>query len=472
MAESIRRTVALAVAAWLLFLLLVGTAAYQSMHRLLDTATAVGETHRVLRLLEATYSRVADAEVGARGYVLTGDPPYLQAYQASRRAVAATLQELRAITGEGTPQRARIDRLEPLVGRRLGVLRETIDRRRDGFESALTIVRSGRGRALSDSIRTLIDEMERNEELVLVLQSDGERAWVRQVIGSIALSLATALAAGLLVLNVIRRDLAGRAAAARALRDAKESAEAANRAKSDFLARMSHELRTPLNSVIGFSNVLLKMRTVELGDDGRTYLERVRDNGMHLLTMIDDLLDIARIEVGRIAIDSRTVALDALVRDVVGAFEEDARRRGLGLYADLPDGPARLEADPSRLRQVLVNLVSNALRFTRRGSVTIRVVTDPVTDVPVRIEVVDTGIGIPLDRQAAVFEAFEQADTSTGREFGGTGLGLAISRSLCELMGFQLTLASTPNVGSTFSVVLSPARTPVPAPVEEPVGAG
>ena len=472
MAESIRRTVALAVAAWLLFLLLVGTAAYQSMHRLLDTATAVSETHRVLRLLESTYSRVADAEVGARGYVLTGDVPYLRAYQDSRREVDANLESLRAVVAEGTAQRERLNQLEGLVGRRLALLRETIDRRREGFESAVAVVRSGRGRVLSDSIRTLIDVLERNEELVLTLQSDGERAWVRQVIGSIALSLATALAAGLLVLNVIRRDLAGRAAAAQALRDAKESAEAANRAKSDFLARMSHELRTPLNSVIGFSNVLLKMRTVELGDDGRTYLERVRDNGMHLLTMIDDLLDIARIEVGRIAIDSRTVALDALVRDVVGAFEEDARRRGLGLYADLPDTPARLEADPSRLRQVLVNLVSNALRFTRRGSVTVRVVTDPVSGVPLRMEVVDTGIGIPLDRQAAVFEAFEQADTSTGREFGGTGLGLAISRSLCELMGFQLTLQSTPNVGSTFSIVLSPARAVAPARVEETVGAG
>jgi signal transduction histidine kinase len=286
---------------------------------------------------------------------------------------------------------------------------------------------------------------------------------VRRVGGSIFLSLATALAAGLLVLNVIRRDLAGRTAAARALREAKESAEAANRAKSDFLARMSHELRTPLNSVIGFSNVLLRMRTVELGDDGRTYLERVRDNGMHLLRMIDDLLDIARIEVGRVAIDARTVALDQLVRDVIAAFEEDARRRGLGLYAELPDAPARLEADPARLRQVLVNLVGNALRFTRRGSVRVRVVADPDTGAPARVDVVDTGIGIPPERQHAIFDAFEQADTSTAREFGGTGLGLAISRSLCELMGFELSLASTPGVGSTFSVLLTPPAAPAPA---------
>ncbi|MDF1505780.1 ATP-binding protein [Roseisolibacter sp. H3M3-2] len=465
MAESVRRTVALAVASWLLFLGLVGGAAYQSMRRLLDTTTAQEDAQRALRALEATYSDVATAESAVRGYILTGEARYLQQFQDERRSAEARLDLLTAAPdGPAAGAAARAEALRPLVRRRLNYLRETLDRRRDGTESALAVMRAPVVRALADSIRAGVDAAGLEQEELVRAQSDGQRAWVRQVGGSIFLSLATALAAGLLVLNVIRRDLAGRAAAAHALRDAKESAEAANRAKSDFLARMSHELRTPLNSVIGFSNVLLRMRTVELGEDGRTYLERVRDNGMHLLRMIDDLLDIARIEVGRIAIDARTVALDQLVRDVLAAFEEDARRRGLGLYAELPDAPARLQADPARLRQVLVNLVGNALRFTRRGSVSIRVVVDPATGAPARIDVVDTGIGIPPERQQAIFDAFEQADTSTAREFGGTGLGLAISRSLCELMGFELALVSTPGVGSTFSVLLSPAAAPAEAP--------
>jgi protein-histidine pros-kinase len=171
--------------------------------------------------------------------------------------------------------------------------------------------------------------------------------------------------------------------------------------------------------------------------------------------MIDDLLDISRIEVGRIALSPAQVAVDALVTEVVGSLEEEARRKGLALCTELPSGPVRVEADPARLRQVLVNLVGNAIKFTHQGSVTVRVVADPRTGAAARAEVRDTGIGIPADRQRAIFEAFEQADTSTVREFGGTGLGLAISRSLCELMGFRLGVVSAPGAGSTFVVLLA-----------------
>jgi signal transduction histidine kinase len=277
---------------------------------------------------------------------------------------------------------------------------------------------------------------------------------VLRVTATIGAALLTAFAIGLVSVAVVRRHLAVRATAGQAMREARDAAEAASRAKSDFLARMSHELRTPLNSVIGFANVVLRQRGEALGADGRTYVERIRDNGMHLLLMIDDLLDVARIEVGRVKLDPRQVAVDALAAEVVGSFEEEARRRGLSLRAELPAAPACVEADPARLRQVLVNLVGNALKFTREGGVTVRVVADPVTGRAGRVEVADTGVGIPPERQRAVFEAFEQADTSTAREFGGTGLGLAISRSLCELMGFRLGLESMVGAGSTFTVQL------------------
>ena len=454
--ERLQRTVVAALAAGMLLLVGVWVLADRSLVRLVDTAAAVDRTHHVLRLLEATYSRVADAEAGSRGFVLTGDPRYLESSVATRTRIAGTLATLRSLTAGSPRQRARVVALEPLLARRLAAIDATVAARREqGFEPALALIRTGRGKALTDSVRTAIDALVRGEERLLREQSEGQREWVVGVTVAIALALAAAIGLGLVAAVEARRHLRERAVAGAALEEAKEAAEAASRAKSDFLARMSHELRTPLNSVIGFSNVVLRQRGEALGPDGRTYLERVRDNGMHLLLMIDDLLDISRIEVGRIMLSPAEVAVDALALEVVGSCEEDARRKGIALCTELPSAPARVEADPARLRQVLVNLVGNAIKFTYQGSVTVRVVSDPTTGAAERIEVRDTGVGIPADRQSAIFEAFEQADTSIMREFGGTGLGLAISRSLCELMGFRLEVVSAPGAGSTFTVLLS-----------------
>jgi two-component system, sensor histidine kinase and response regulator len=255
-----------------------------------------------------------------------------------------------------------------------------------------------------------------------------------------------------------------------ALERARDQAQAANRAKSDFLATMSHELRTPLNSVIGFASVLRKNRAGTFGEQDLDFLGRIADNGKHLLGLINDVLDLAKIEAGRMELDVAEVDLDALVRETLsltgGVVDGDARRVGqVTVAADVPPGVAPIRADATRLRQVLINLTANALKFTARGTVTIRVVADPVTHRAERIDVVDTGIGIPADRQAAVFEAFQQADSSTSREYGGTGLGLSIARSLLHAMGFSLTLTSVVGEGSTFSVVFGgTGAAPVPAP--------
>jgi signal transduction histidine kinase len=456
---SLQRTVTTALGAGLLILCVIAGLAYVGMSRLVGTAASVERTHRMLRTLEETYSQIADAETGSRGYALTGDTLYLAPYEAARRTIAAQLAELRALTAESPRQRALLAGLEPLVERRFAAIRRTMDFRREaGLAAAVANIRTGRGKALMDSIRVVIDRMEDQEEALLADRSRRERASMRGVTLVIVFALSVALAISVLAALVVRRELAARAADEGALRAAKEAAEAASSAKTDFLARMSHELRTPLNSVIGFANVLLRRHAGALPGDARTYLERIRVNGMHLLVMIDDLLDIARIEVGRVTVERRPVELAALVREVVGSFETDARAHGLTLHCELPDGLAPLETDAARLRQVLVNLVSNAIKFTERGTVTVAVTADPATRVPTRLEVADTGIGVPPDRRAAIFEAFEQADTSTARRFGGTGLGLAISRALCDLLGYRLELTSEVGVGSTFSVVLAPTR--------------
>ncbi len=240
------------------------------------------------------------------------------------------------------------------------------------------------------------------------------------------------------------------------LAEEKDRAERANRAKSEFLARMSHELRTPLNSVIGFTQQVLKLRGADLSPRERLMLERALANGQHLLALINDILDLARIEAGKVEFERAPVDTGALVQEVVAALEGQPRPPAVTLRAVVPAGVPPVELDGARLRQVLINLVGNALKFTRTGGVTAELEVDAAGRA-VAIAVHDTGIGIPPDRLEAIFQAFEQGDAFTTRQYGGTGLGLAICRQLCDGMGASLTVESRPGAGSVFRVVFGAA---------------
>jgi signal transduction histidine kinase len=235
---------------------------------------------------------------------------------------------------------------------------------------------------------------------------------------------------------------------------ARERAEAANRAKSDFLSRMSHELRTPLNSVIGFANVMRKNRTGKLTPEELEYLDRITQNGKHLLSLVNDVLDIAKVEAGRLTVAKGLVNVDELIHDVVAQLQGQPRSDGVVLRAEVTGKVVPIESDGALLRQVLINLAGNAIRFTPAGSVVLSADSD-ANGVPVRIQVRDTGIGIPADRIGAIFEPFEQADGETSRKYGGTGLGLAISRSICDALGYSLRVESAVGKGSVFSIELT-----------------
>jgi signal transduction histidine kinase len=233
------------------------------------------------------------------------------------------------------------------------------------------------------------------------------------------------------------------------------AAEAASTAKSRFLATMSHELRTPLNAVIGFSKHLQKNKAGNLLPQDLEYLLRIKDNGTHLLQIIHDILDLSRIEAGKMDVDRRPLSLDRLLVDTVQQISTTSSGRRLAARVSIPAGLQNLVTDEAKLRRVLINLIGNAAKFTEDGSFVVATRADALGR-PTRIDVIDTGIGIAPERLDAIFNMFEQADNGTQRRFGGTGLGLAISRTLCELLGYRLTVVSELGIGSAFSILLEP----------------
>jgi PAS domain S-box-containing protein len=247
---------------------------------------------------------------------------------------------------------------------------------------------------------------------------------------------------------------------------ARTEAQAANQAKSTFLAIMSHEIRTPMNGVLGMMEVLERQG---LDDAQRQTLATIRDSAQALLRIIDDVLDFSKIEAGRLELEQVAFSLTDLIESVVGTFRREASEKGLTLEADWDVGSnGALIGDPTRVRQILFNLLGNALKFTQRGGIRVHASTSPLGNgrAQIRLAVSDTGIGLDAGQLARLFRPFAQADSATTRQYGGTGLGLSIVRRLAELMDGQASVESRPGVGSTFTVTLTLRAAPADSPLK------
>ena len=415
------------------------------------------EQSYVLRAdMQGAFSLLQDIELGDRGFAITGNTMFLDPYTRAKGQLPAQMSLLRqgaAAAGE----LAYYGRLEPLVRQKLQDAANVIARRRLGGPQDATLLRGAtRGKMTMDAIRLVLGQWQAHERDRLAAHIAAATASSQNLTVALA-GLSAAVCALLLMAGgaaaMALRDSARVAAELAASRD---EARAATQAKSAFLTMMSHELRTPLNGVLGMVHALT---TTNLNARQRAHLDVIESSGRSLLLILNDILDLSKIEAGRLEVETVPFGLTQLLENVVALWGPPAAEKGLTLTLNLdPDLPAWAAGDPTRLRQVITNLLSNAMKFTDQGSICLRV--RGADNGLLRVEVIDTGAGIPAIVQARLFTDFSQADSSTSRRFGGTGLGLSISRRLCRLMGGDLVVSSVEGLGSTFraSVLLGAAE--------------
>jgi signal transduction histidine kinase len=480
------RKAALAFSAALVILAAMSAVTVGRMAALESATGWVEHTHQVIESLITVDLHLVEGKAGYQRYLRTGAALSRARHGRAVTALGTELAHLRGLVADNPAQQRRLDSLDVLVARVEAAQRSGMAHRFTAdTDDSLADVALTQGRLLGLRLRGV--------EMDLLERRDRDRAAERARL-STALGLAGALVLVVLALAVVRirrvmaerraleqqrdgqsRELAERAmevatqneellVQGEALRVAMRHAELANEAKSVFLAQMSHELRTPLNSVIGFANIVRRNPRDALRPAELVYLDRVVENGRHLLRTINSILDLSKIEAKQETVELEPVALAALAGDVLSSLETQAAVNGIRLLLEAPAALDPCLTDRDKLRRVLVNLAANAVKFTNvGGSVIIRIAAGDCAMVPMTIEVEDTGIGIAAERLAVIFEAFEQGDVGVGREYGGTGLGLSISRALCHLLGYELTVSSELGVGSVFRIAL--ARTAAASPV-------
>ncbi len=409
-----------------------------------DSAGWRNHTYEVLSIAQPFLGAILDIQRGIRGYVLTGQSSALLTYQAGLDGSSGSLAKLKTLTSDNPGQQERLKTLTSDLDEVIAYSRELIEARKaNGIQAAIQIEATGKGFAVIDRILTDLHGFTDEEHRLLILRSAKAQADSRDterlLIYGITASAFLLIVSGLMASHAIGQQ-----------QELTHKAQAAERAKSEFLAIMSHEIRTPMNGVIGMTSILADM---DLTEAQRDCVSTISTSGESLLTVINDILDFSKIESGRMQLESRSFNLRQCVEEALDLFAAQIRIKRLeALYLIDPDVPPHLIGDAMRLRQILVNLIGNAVKFTSQGEIAIhvRITAKEENICQLRFAVTDTGIGIAQEGIEKLFNAFQQVDTSTTRRFGGTGLGLVISKRLAEMMHGMMWVESKLGTGSTF----------------------
>jgi signal transduction histidine kinase len=467
-----------------LYVLVWGFAAWSLVLWGRDINSVVG-ANQALTEIERLLSSVENAEAGQRGYLLTGKPGYLADYQGGVRDTKQILSDLRSNQDIFPSMEAHLDLIESLVRVKFSEMAETVELRRAGdFEGARKRVLTGRGRVAMDKIRSAIGETRRDSYQIVETRSRQQKDRAREtqwrfVCGAILSLILARLVWSRLYHAVQSREVTQTALenSAKELREKTALLESQNaeilratQLKSEFLANMSHELRTPLNSITGFSEVLIDGVAGPVNEDQREYLGEILEGSRHLLHLINDVLDLAKVESGKMTFRPEVVDLEESIQKTVQMLELMSRQKQIEIRREIDADGRYVFLDEARFRQVLFNFLSNALKFTpSKGRITVRALAE--ADRWFRLEVQDTGIGISQKDQALLFQEFHQLDAGVAKQFQGAGLGLALTKRIVEAQGGRVGVTSEVGLGSTFFALLPRGKAELENMLTAPAGA-